>query len=373
MRSNGQVRFIKVSSRLQIGAAAAVGALTLGWAVSLSVMAWKQFAAEADLASFQQEKAAVAKSQERLDAYGNDLKMVADDLLRRQETLEAFTEMLPEDIRSVDTNVTDSSAEAAKTIEKVGALFPDARGLAEVEARQLAFVENMTRFADWRSTRAERALRKLNLDPRTISDRAQDSANAMGGPLEELATGADGSLDPRFERLGLSLARMGALERALEGVPQVAPSATGRVTSTFGYRRDPFNGRGAMHHGIDYGGPIGSPVYAAANGTVSFVGWKSGYGKTVEIKHGNGMMTRYAHLSRFDVALGGEVEAGEMIAGLGNTGRSSGPHLHFEVRINDRAVNPRPFLETAPDVLKEARRSAGAPRTIAARNRPSTR
>ncbi|MEE4153400.1 MAG: M23 family metallopeptidase [Erythrobacter sp.] len=373
MRSHGQVRFIKVSSRLQMSAAAAVSALALGWAVSMTVMAWKQYSAQADLASFQQEKAAVAKSQERLDAYGDDLKQVAEDLVRRQETLEAFTQMLPEDIRAIETNVTDSSAETAATVRKVSALFPHAAGLAEVEARQLAFVESMTRFADWRAGRAEKALRQLSLDPRAISDRAANGASAMGGPLEVLATAADGSLDPRFERLGLSLARMSALERALEGVPQVVPSATGRMTSTFGYRRDPFNGRGAMHHGLDYGGPIGSPVYAAATGTVSYVGWRSGYGKTVEIRHGNGVMTRYAHLSRFDVALGDEVEAGETIAGLGNTGRSSGPHLHFEVRINDRAVNPRTFLETAPDVLKEARRT-GAPRTLAARgDTPSPR
>jgi murein DD-endopeptidase MepM/ murein hydrolase activator NlpD len=94
---------------------------------------------------------------------------------------------------------------------------------------------------------------------------------------------------------------------------------------------------------------------------VSFAGWKSGYGQTIEITHGNGMLTRYAHLSRIGVKIGQPVEAGVTIGGLGSTGRSTGPHLHFEVRINDRAVNPRPFLEAAPDVLKEAR-SAGADR-----------
>ncbi|MEO1487848.1 MAG: M23 family metallopeptidase [Pseudomonadota bacterium] len=373
MRSQGQVRFIKISSRLQIGAAIAAGIVTFGWAASLGVMAWNQYIAEADLASFQREKAAVAKSQERLAAYGDDLSKVADDLDKRQDALEAMSEMLPEEIRTVDTNVTDSSEETAETIEKVGALFPQALGLAEIEARQLAYVENMTRFADWRAERAERALRKLNLDPREIARATEKTATkGMGGPLELLATSVDGSLDPRFERLGLSLARMNVFERALQGVPQIVPSATGRVTSPFGYRRDPFTGRSAMHSGIDYGGPIGSPIYAAASGRVTFVGYKSGYGKTVDVTHGNGMMTRYAHLSRFDVALGDLVEAGETIAGLGNTGRSTGPHLHFEVRINDRAVNPRPFLEIAPDVLKEAR-GARPVRTSAARTGKTAR
>lgn len=354
MRSQGQVRFIKVSSRLQIGAASAVAIMTIGWAGSMGVMAWNNHVAESNLASFQNEKAEVASARERLDAYGDDLGVVVEDLEARQNTLDALVEMLPDEIRTVDTNVTDSSEETAETVEKVGAMFPQARGLAEVEARQLAFVENLTRFADWRARKAEVALRKLNLDPRAMELATRDDVEAaMGGPLELLATSADGSIDPRFERLGLSLARMAALEFALDGVPQVAPAANSLVTSAFGYRRDPFNGRGAMHSGIDFKGPTGSAIYAAANGEVSFAGRKSGYGKVVEVDHGNGLMTRYAHLSRIDVTVGHSINAGETLGGLGSTGRSTGPHLHFEVRINGKAVNPRPFLETAPDVLKE--------------------
>ena len=270
--------------------------------------------------------------------------------------LDAMSEMLPEDIQTVDTNVTDSSEETAKTVDQVGMMFPQARGLAEIEARQLAYVENMTRYADWRARRAEAALRKLNLDPRAMASAARDEVeNAMGGPLQMLATSADGSIDPRFERLGLSLARMSALELALDGVPQVAPAADQRITSVFGYRRDPFTRRSAMHSGIDFKGATGSPIFAAATGEVTFAGRKSGYGNVVEITHPNGIMTRYAHLSRIDVRLGQPIEAGATLGGLGSTGRSTGPHLHFEVRINGRAVNPRPFLETAPDVLKEAR------------------
>jgi murein DD-endopeptidase MepM/ murein hydrolase activator NlpD len=96
---------------------------------------------------------------------------------------------------------------------------------------------------------------------------------------------------------------------------------------------------------------------------VTFAGWKSGYGKTVEVTHASGLMTRYAHMSRLDVKRGEKVEAGATLGGLGSTGRSTGPHLHFEVRLNNRAVNPRPFLETAPDVLKEARGTGALRRT----------
>jgi len=359
MRSHGQIRFIRLSSKLQLRAAAGVGALVAGWLVALAVMGWGQYRAEADLAALAQEKARVATASERIEAYGGDLDKVVGDLQQRQDFLEEMARMLPADIVAQDTaadTVSDSAAEASETVEKVSALIPQARGLAEVEARQIAFAERLTRFADARARRAEAAMRKLNLDPRAMS---QQTEAAMGGPFEAIFGGGGGSadIDPRFERLGLSLARMAVLERALEGIPQVVPATARNITSGFGYRRDPFNGRGAMHSGMDFKGATGSPIFAAAGGRVSFAGWKSGYGQVIEISHGNGMMTRYAHLSRIGVKPGQRVAAGTTIGGLGSTGRSTGPHLHFEVRINDRAVNPRPFLEAAPDVLKEVRRA----------------
>jgi murein DD-endopeptidase MepM/ murein hydrolase activator NlpD len=354
MRSQGQVRFIRISSRVQIAAAAAAVALLAGWGVSMGAMAWSQYRAQADRATLLEREARVAKSEERLDAYGSDLEGVKDDLVKRQEFLEAMVPMLPDDVRA-DETVSNSSDEAAKTIDKVGALLPQARGLAEIEARQLAFAERLTRYADRRAMRAEQAIRTLGLDPRTMLRNAD--RQAMGGPLEILATSANGDIDPRFERLGLSLARMAALEQSLDGIPQVSPASRlqTQLSSGFGYRRDPFTSRAAMHSGLDFKGPVGAPIFAAAEGRIRFVGRKQGYGNVVEIDHGNGVMTRYAHLSRFAAKAGQPVEAGEVIAALGNTGRSTGPHLHFEVRINDRAVNPRPFLEKAQDVLKKAR------------------
>lgn len=362
MRSQGQVRFIKISSRVQIIAAVVALALLLGWGVSMGAMAWSQYRAQADRLSLLEREARVTKSEERLDAYGNDLEGVKDDLIKRQEFLEAMVPMLPDDVRA-DETVSNSSDEANKTIEKVGALLPEARGLAEIEARQLAFAERLTRYADRRAKRAEQAIRTLGLDPRAMLRRAD--RQAMGGPFELLATSANGDIDPRFERLGLSLARMAALEQGLDGIPQVSPASRlqTQLSSGFGYRRDPFNGRAAMHSGLDFKGPTGAPIFAAAEGRISFVGRKQGYGNVVEIDHGNGVTTRYAHLSRFAAKAGERVEAGEVIAALGSTGRSTGPHLHFEVRINDRAINPRPFLEKAQDVLKKARGRDAADRT----------
>lgn len=360
MRADGQVRFIKLSSKLQIRIAAGVAGMAVLWLVALGVMAWGQYRAEADLASFAERRARVESSEERIKAYSGDLDKRVAEMKQRQDFLEDMARMLPEDIvaeGAASGTVTDSTAEAAETVKKVSALIPEARGLAEIEARQLAFAERLTRFADARARRAEAAMRKLNLDPTAMSRQTQA---AMGGPFEAIMGGGS-DIDPRFERLGLSLARMAVLERALDGIPQVVPASVENITSGFGYRRDPFNGHAAMHAGLDFKGAMGSPIFAAADGRVSFAGWKSGYGQTIEITHGNGMLTRYAHLSRIGVKIGQPVEAGVTIGGLGSTGRSTGPHLHFEVRINDRAVNPRPFLEAAPDVLKEAR-SAGADR-----------
>ncbi|MBA4163754.1 MAG: peptidase M23 [Erythrobacter sp.] len=354
MRSQGQVRFIRISARLQMFAAGIALVLALAWAGSMAAAAWTQYRAEADRLSLLEREAKVATATERVEAYRDDLGAVTQDLVKRQEFLEQMTEALPADVLPSDT-VTNSAGEASETVDKVSASIPEAAELARIEARQLAFVERLTRFADTRAKRAELAIRKLGLDPRAMIRNAE--RGAMGGPLEVLETSSSGDVDPRFERLGLSLARMAALERGLEGIPQVSPTnrRLTSISSGYGYRRDPFTRRGAMHSGLDFKGPQGAPIYAAARGRVSFVGRKHGYGNVVEIRHGNGMMTRYAHMSRFASRVGEEVEAGDVIGAIGSTGRSTGPHLHFEVHINNRAVNPRPILETAPDVLKEAR------------------
>ena len=354
MRSEGQVRFITISSRVQMTAAAIAVAVLFVWAVSMAVAGWAQYRAASDRLSLLDREAKVATSEERLAAYGDNLEEVSADLDRRMEFIEGVAELLPEEMK-VDTAVSDSTGEAAATVEKVSAAFPQAAELARIEARQLAVVEGLTRYADWRAQRAAEALKQLQLNPAQVIRSSRNQA--MGGPLEGLATDADGSIDPRFERLGLSMARMAALEQALEGVPQFAPARKDLISSGFGYRRDPFNGRAAMHSGLDFKGATGTPIYAASKGRVTFVGRKGGYGNTVEITHGNGLMTRYAHMSKFNAKVGQQVLPGQTIGAIGSTGRSTGPHLHFEVRINNRAVNPRTFLETAPHVLEEIRRA----------------
>jgi murein DD-endopeptidase MepM/ murein hydrolase activator NlpD len=123
----------------------------------------------------------------------------------------------------------------------------------------------------------------------------------------------------------------------------------GTLEGGFGGRRNPFGGPGyEFHSGQDIEAPMGAPVVAGARGQVSFVGWQNGYGQLVVIDHGGGLSTRYGHLSHIDVENGQQVSRGELIGKVGSTGRSTGPHLHYEVRINDQAVNPLQYLMSSP-------------------------
>ena len=207
-----------------------------------------------------------------------------------------------------------------------------------------------------------------------VSDRIQDlmqsdtwnkrfgllDTGGIGGAIEEYPTAAmiEASLNLR-DNIDLVRDRTSELEIHLRLVEQVAehrlgklmltPSAWpvyGPVRSSYGNRRDPFNGRMETHRGLDIGGLYGSIIKAPANGRVLYARLKSAYGNLIVIDHGRGITTRYGHLSRFAVSVGDQVQKGDLIGYVGNTGRSTGPHLHYEVRLNDRPVNPRNYLPT---------------------------
>jgi len=131
-------------------------------------------------------------------------------------------------------------------------------------------------------------------------------------------------------------------------------------------RSDPFRGSAAMHAGIDLSGPIGTPIYATADGVVSTAGWNSGgYGNLVKVDHGRGIETRYGHLSAITVRPGDRITRGQVIGRMGSTGRSTGSHLHYEVRIDGRAVNPIPFMKSADYVVAMQRKSNTAMESLA--------
>jgi murein DD-endopeptidase MepM/ murein hydrolase activator NlpD len=137
------------------------------------------------------------------------------------------------------------------------------------------------------------------------------------------------------------------------GAPALWP-VMGPITSSFGQREDPFNGEGAFHSGIDISASFGTPVHAAADGVVQTASMESGYGREVVIDHGNGIQTLYGHLSGFAVTVGQQVREGQIIGYVGMSGRSTGPHLHYEVRIHNTPVNPHRYLRETPGQLASA-------------------
>ena len=216
--------------------------------------------------------------------------------------------------------------------------------LDQVERRQLA---SLTSFEDSLESRARRmrgVIGDLGLDLGQLE--AATPHGGMGGPYVPVKLSADaGAFERQLYRINISRAQVERLNRTLALVPYRKP-VVGEVefTSGFGVRSDPFLGRPAMHTGLDFRAATGDPVRATANGKVASSGWAGGYGRMVEIDHGNGLSTRYGHLSEIDVKVGDVVKIGQVIGLVGSTGRSTGPHLHYETRIDGEAVDPQKFL-----------------------------
>lgn len=349
MRSNGQVRFLKISAQLQRRVAGTAAAVIGLWLLITLGMMINQISVTTERMLLTAQQARVETDQERIEKYRDNMDAVAKDLQARQELTERAFEEHFGDMPALEA-APSMSGEAAATARKIGLAVPGAAKLAEIEARQIALAERMTQLAISRSQKAESAIRQFGLNPQQLAREARDG---MGGPFIPFFKSRKKEVrDPRFTRMLTALEHMEAMEAALAGIPTSMPAAVGLMSSGFGYRSDPFTGAGAMHAGLDFKGPIGTPILAAADGRVTFAGWQGGYGNTIEITHANGLVTRYAHLSGFTVPFGQDVKRGVQIGRMGSTGRSTGSHLHFEVRINGAAINPKKFLEANPDVLE---------------------
>jgi len=178
----------------------------------------------------------------------------------------------------------------------------------------------------------------------------------QGGPFE--AVQPLKTADPNFNQLFQSWKQLDRVEEGTIAIPSAMPVSGTNFTSGFGVRSDPFQGRAAMHAGVDLAGPVGTKIFATADGVVGRSQWVNGYGNLVEIDHGQGIQTRYGHLSRSLVSPGQKVKRGDLIALMGSTGRSTGSHLHYEVRIDGRPVNPVPFMQGTDYLIALQRRAA---------------
>jgi murein DD-endopeptidase MepM/ murein hydrolase activator NlpD len=276
-----------------------------------------------------------------------------DELMRRQSLLESRATALGGGVDPATTGSirpgTKPNAEPATGAQRgdrgrqssIGAALGRLEAaLDRVERRQSLALSRMQDRYENKARQIRSALAQLGL-------KAQAAAPASGGPFVPVKLASE---DQAFGRalLRVSIARADAtaLNTTLLKVPLRKPVA-GDIdeTSPFGIRTDPFVHEAAMHTGIDFRGDTGDPIRATASGTVTIAGSSGGYGKMVEIDHGNGLATRYGHLSEIDVGVGDTVRTGAIVGKLGSTGRSTGPHLHYEVRVKGEAVDPQKFLD----------------------------
>jgi len=261
-----------------------------------------------------------------------------------------FVTVAPADSDVLTVSSNDYSARVAKLAAETD------RRVAAVEQRQLALAAALqSQDID------EATLRRLGFYPAKAG-----STDGQGGPFESAGNSTFKALFDNWKKLD-------QLQNGVIAIPAEKPVKTNvEFTSGFGVRSDPFHAGAAMHPGIDLAGSYGTPIYATADGTVLRAGWNSGgYGNLVEIDHGRGITTRYGHMSAILVQPGQHIVRGQQVGRMGSTGRSTGNHLHYEVRIDGKAVNPIPFMKSTDYVLAMQRRSGAASMDAVAIGGPS--
>ncbi|MGD0148256.1 MAG: M23 family metallopeptidase [Xanthobacteraceae bacterium] len=262
----------------------------------------------------------------------NDPKSISDSLLT-PHPLDRGTALEPD--RAPTNKKPGKEADIGTKLGRIEA------SLDRVDRREAAVLAQLqTRYeAKARKMRGVLAQLGLKLDA--------NPPPGIGGPFVPVPLPSESqSFERALTRVNIARAYADKLSATLVSVPVREP-VTGEIdfSSPFGVRVDPFLHVPAMHTGIDFRGTYGEPAHATAAGTVTSAGWSGGYGQMVEIDHGNGLATRYGHLSEIDVRVGQSIRIGQVVGRIGSTGRSTGPHLHYETRVDGEAVDPQRFLK----------------------------
>ncbi len=362
VRSGGEMRsFVLTTGRqMVIAGGVAAGALWMGVSTAaMMVGAMSASGHDQELARMQaKSERLVADREARLNSAMVQLNQaeggigaLAASVERRHAALAILlTEFKGEP--GAQAALAPAIARATSASAEVGPL----RRIELVRAGQERLIDAADDFAKTRADRLRLAFRLAGLTPSSYMPKA----GSLGGPLIEakdpraLAAVLDVDEDfaERIQHAATNLSEAGALSDAAGKLPFARPTTATPQTSSYGVRFDPFTRRPAFHSGLDFAGPTNSPIYSTAPGVVSFTGVRSGYGKTIEIDHGRGFKTRYAHLQAIGVRPGQKVTVGTRIGGMGSTGRSTGPHLHYEVWVNGRAQNPSRFVKAGDYVLQ---------------------
>ncbi|WP_162937915.1 M23 family metallopeptidase [Kiloniella sp. EL199] len=224
--------------------------------------------------------------------------------------------------------------------------------LIEVSNIQRELVDRLTERSKYSLGVIEKTVEMTGLNLETLLG-SENLDTGQGGPyipVDEIQESAD--FEASVNMLDMQLTRWETLQDVVAKLPLTTPIDQYRITSSFGKRRDPVTGKTSVHNGLDMAAPMKSSVYAPAPGKIVYAGWRGRYGRLVEIDHGNGIRTRYGHLRKLLVKQGQEVSHREKIALLGNSGRSTGPHVHYEVLYNNKPVDPRKFILAGRHVFK---------------------
>ena len=282
-----------------------------------------------------------------------------EQILRRQSALEARAGAVGEATGSIrppgrkPSVLNDKGAFLMPLDPRTGTLAKGADGIGSalarlqasldrVEQRQSATLTSMAETYDSRARRIRGVLADLGVD----LGRGASVEGGVGGPFVPVVLNKEAlGFERQLHRIKSARAMVARLTNAISSIPLRKP-VDGDIdpASGFGVRMDPFTSSPAMHTGLDLHGETGDPVRATADGKVTSAGWSGGYGRVIDIDHGNSMSTRYGHLSAIDVRVGQSIRTGQIIGRIGSTGRSTGPHLHYETRVRGGAVDPQKFL-----------------------------
>ena len=263
---------------------------------------------------------------------GNEPKPISDSLLT-PHLLDRGTSLEPD--RAPTNKKPGKEADIGTKLGRIEA------SLDRVDHRETAMLTQLQTRYEGKARKMQFVLAQLGLKLNATPP------PGIGGPFVPVALPSESqSFERALTRVNIARAYADKLSATLVSVPVREP-VTGEIdfSSPFGVRLDPFLHVPAMHTGIDFRGSYGEPAHATAAGTVTLAGWSGGYGQMVEVDHGNGLATRYGHLSEIDVAVGDKIRVGQVVGKLGSTGRSTGPHIHYETRVNGEAVNPQKFLD----------------------------
>ncbi|HWA44933.1 MAG TPA: peptidoglycan DD-metalloendopeptidase family protein [Hypericibacter adhaerens] len=296
-----------------------------------------------------QSEAENAALSAALQDSGQQMAKVVGDQEQREERIRLLQQAVA--TLTHDRNaLVDRRAQLAEEIKKLE------QRLIAYQTSQQSVVENLAQRTRTNVDEVLKTVAMTGLNVDKLLAKAGEIMPGIGGPFVDLTQVADlnaaesamltvSSLDDEVDRWD-------RLQFVLHSLPLAAPLDHFMLSSGFGTRRDPLNGKLAVHEGLDFSSELGASVMATAPGKVVFAGWKGDYGKMVEIDHGLGIHTRYGHLKSITVKVGDEVAYRQKIGTLGNTGRSTGPHVHYEVRVDDKAYDPMNFLEAGRYVFK---------------------